>query len=315
MTHKIFFPIIREFNNISYFNSLVWEMKREGHEITVFCPEKHMMMYPYADHLLVNKNSIYNRHTTEYIEPNKGRFLTEYIGEIDRAKGLNLAEPVDAPKSFDYFGYHIGDDWYRSIFSGTCKMLDVDRETFKWCVPTKERYDFYAQQRPFVVVNGRNLFKKNGTEIYNISFENIIKHFISKGIKVISTTINRPNFSYDPSLYSEPDCIDYNEQLAIFANANMIYSLGDAGAINQHLLAKANFAVCMRDDGPAWVDNVKYGYAGKDLLTVRKEVKSVITTRLSYINESLFINSVDSLANNQPPIQTHFFEFDKVSYL
>ncbi len=314
MTCKLFFPIIREFNNISYFNSLVFDMKRDGHHVTVFCPKKHMSCYTYADTLLVNSNSVYDNCTSEYIEANKESFLSKYMQEIELAKKNFQGEIVNAPSQFNYFAYHIGDDWYGSIFRGTSKMLIFEKENFKWCVPELSRYDFWKSQRPYVVVNGRLLFKGNGTEIYNEKYEKLIQHFINNKIKVINTTLNSPGLQHPQELYQEPNCIDYLEQLAIFSNANMVYTISNAGAINQHLLCKANFCIAARDDGLAWVDNPAYGYTDIDVVKARKNINGVITERVSQSNPN-FINCVMEMAGSNPPELNSFFDYNRVQHI
>lgn len=313
--NKLFFPVVREFNNISYFNSILYDLKKTGSKVAVLSPKKHVSMYTYADEIFVTNNGIYDIFKSDNIEQNVEFFLNTYLSEIDKVKLLTKDyEHISAPKQFDYFGYHIGDKWYYSIFSNTARMLVEEKENFKWTVPTKDRYDFYKNKRPYVVVNGRWLFKKNNTELYNNKYEELIEFFIKKKIKVINTTFNKPNLNYDPNYYEEPNCVDYLEQAAIFSNANMVYSIYSAGGINQHLLCKANFLAIGYTDG-SWVDNgAEFGYNGISVLQARNKISGIFTNKI-LLNQLHAYDRMYELALSEPPELTNFFDTNKVKYL
>jgi len=314
MANKLLFPMIREFNNIPYYNSLLYDMKKECPEdiIAVLSPNKYIGLFTYADEIIVRRNSVYDATRSDDIERNKLDFLTNYLGEIECIKNFTPEyQHILSPDKFKYFDYHIGDDWYYTIFSNTARMLIEQGMNHKWSVPNKERYDYYKSKRPYVVVNGRWIFKDNKTELYNNRYEALIEFLISRGITVINTTHNKPNLSYDPALYSEPDCTNYLEQLAIFLNANMVYSTFSAGGINQHLLCKANF--CLVSEHPAsWVHNgLEYGYNKISVVDARRQIHDIITETVLFSDVGAYERIIE-LSKKEPPQIDKFFNNDKV---
>jgi hypothetical protein len=309
--------MVREFNNLPYFNSFILKLKLEvpGSTVSVLSAKKHIAAYTYADEILIYPNGIYDRTNSDYLETNKEFFFNEYLKEIDTVKKiLPLYTFVNPPEQFNYFAYHVGDGWYKAIMSNTAKLLLEQKENLKWCVPTEERYNYYKNKRPYVVINGRWMFKNNATELYNNKYEKLIEFLISRGIRVINTTVNKPNLGYDPSLYEEPDCTDYLEQIAIFNNANMVYSIFAAGGINQHLLTKSNF--CLVADGmTSWVHNgAEFGFCGISVVDARKMIHGISTDTV-LLNQRSSYDRILSMVNHQPPQIDNFFDHSKVKQL
>lgn len=307
--------MVREFNSLPYFNSYLLTLKTElpSSTIAVLSPKKHLPAYTHADEIFVYPNGVYDRTDSNSIEKSKEYFFNDYLKEIEQVKKITKEYlPINSPEGFDYFAYHIGNGWYKAIMSSTAKLL-LDKN-FKWCVTSEERYNHYKNKRPYVVVNGRLMFKNNSTELYNNKYEKLIEFLIGNGIRVVNTTINKPNLKFDPAFYEEPDCLDYMEQIAIFNNANMVYSIFAAGGINQHLLTKSNFCL-VADGATSWVHNgVEFGFNGVSVVDARKKRSDVITDTI-LLNEASAYDRILAYSKSEPPQQEVFFDLSKVKHL
>jgi len=271
MEKAIVFDLKKEFNNITYFNNICIKQKKLGREVYVHTDYKFRNCFPDADYIFVTHNTNY---TSNELHNDGVRILAEKKAEIQTIKKMIPSYiPIE-----DYSSYQ-GDivNQYRISFSITRDEFRAKGDNFNWCKSTKEAYDKYAALAPYVVINGRQTNKTNGTNHYNRDFWMVIKHLVDNGIRVINTTIAPYGLDFGP-LYQEINCTDdYNEMAAIFQAANCVYHISDSAGINQNFTVKCNMV--MLSNGIAFADNDDFG----DIYTARKEkCKSIMTEKIFY---------------------------------
>jgi len=286
MKRSIIVQALDEHNSIPNNN---WFVREENTSYEVVCYRNYEIMHPNFDVVHCVDESVTTNHYSQVDRLAKVKRLQEFVNELD---GIFEA-------TFQRSQPHLHP--YKSTFGNLAREMLQGNVFFK---PRRSDYESVkAKLEPLgpnlVCVNGRNVhsFKAHNR---NNSLLAEIKMLLNAGFVVLNCTIPNPKLPISHPNYLEVgnECLDYSVNISYFLCSKALLSVGNAGAITNHMSTEAN--VIITGEG-GWVDNREFGHEGISIL----EAKSRVMGNAFHLRGQAIVDKIRELA---VPENVQFFD-------
>ncbi len=287
---KIITQPVDEHNYIPFYN---WFEREPETSYEIICYKNAQILLPYFDvYHIIDKEVDTNSESNDIIL-SKQKELDDY------ADANGLREFIDQ----EFFLKHqAGRHPYEYVMPMQAKEILEGNILFK---PREEDYlrvkeEVEALGGNIVTINGRNL-NPNKAHGRNNTLINEIKILLAHGFTILNCTIPSPGLPIDDENYQEigHKCLDYSNNISYFLCSKAVISVGNAGAINNHLSTQANVVIIGHG---GWIDNPQFGFNGFGIFQAKQKVYGNVWKENNISNLPSLVRSLE------PPTNIKFFK-------
>jgi len=297
MVDRIFVQTLDEFNYTSSVNFY----KKNNQKTGVICLKGFEILFYNFDKIYV-----YNKNVGDLLlSPNIDNKIE--ISDIIKERAERISESVYTQFDLDTGETHI----YQYTFQSLARDMFEKKEPLY--LPKESDYLFVKERfkdinKKIITINGRNLGGDRAGR--NNTLIETIKLLVGAGYYVVNCTIPSPMFTenFNKENYielTEEEIQDYSKNISYFLNSDCVISVADSGGITNHICTGANI-ILIGEGG--WVDNVEFGFNGKSLEEISREIKPTF-----HVHDNSEI--LEILSGLERPKDVKFFNEDKINYL
>jgi hypothetical protein len=272
----------------NYIASSNWFHRENDTSYEVVCYKNAEILHPHFDVRHCVDALVDNNHQNHEHRISKAKALQDFASKLDfefTLGGLKHKGPEG----------HV----YKRTFSNLTKEMLGGNYFFKPrredYLEIKEKISKYGNK--VVAINGRDQFKNHGR---NNLLGGEINLLLKAGYTVLNCTLPKPNLQINNPNYHEvgDDCIDYSRNISYFLCSKAVVSVGNAGAVTNHMSTQANVIMV----GPGgWVDNPSFGYEGYSIFSAKQKI-------MGNAFKANLNNLCSIVENLQPPTDVLFFD-------